>query len=209
MRYLGEHREMEGLIYPDFEKVITDDRSIPEEWEKAGGLDFGWTQPFATIAGASDFNGVLWVYDIHCEARMLLKEHLTRIPHIRYRADPEARQEIEELQAISGNYPGLEVEPAAMRDVSIGIEKVTARIRQNRLKILRSCSYDIVDEAATYRTDERGRIVKANDHRLDALRYLIASLDDVAGEPEIVAVQVARENRMSKWLSPFNDEIFA
>ena len=66
---------------------------------------------------------------------------------------------------------GLHLVPAD-NAVEAGIEAVWSRLSTGRLKIARHLS-DFFDEYRLYRRDENGRIVKENDHYMDALRYLV------------------------------------
>jgi hypothetical protein len=60
-----------------------------------------------------------------------------------------------------------------------GLYQVWERLSTGRLKVCRSMQ-NWLAEYRIYRRDERGRIVKENDHLMDATRYLIVSGLDLA-----------------------------
>ena len=47
-------------------------------------------------------------------------------------------------------------------------------IRTNRLKVFKTCR-NTLDEVETYHRDEKDRVVKKDDHCMDALKYAIAT----------------------------------
>lgn len=58
--------------------------------------------------------------------------------------------------------------------VEAGIEKTWQLLSSGKLKVFSSCS-QWFEEFRVYRRDEKGRIVKSNDHLMDATRYLCMS----------------------------------
>ena len=63
---------------------------------------------------------------------------------------------------------------------------VWERLSTGRLKIFTTCMR-FWSEYRLYRRDQRGKIVKANDHLMDAMRYLILSgLDRARIQPQTV-----------------------
>jgi hypothetical protein len=68
---------------------------------------------------------------------------------------------------------GLDIENAD-NSVEAGIFEVFERMTTGRLKVFRSLS-NWRSEFRLYRRDEKGKIVKADDHLMDATRYLVKS----------------------------------
>ena len=60
-----------------------------------------------------------------------------------------------------------------------GIYEVWQRMSSGRLKVFKSLG-NWLSEFRLYRRDEKGRIVKENDHLMDATRYLVMSGIDLA-----------------------------
>ncbi len=73
---------------------------------------------------------------------------------------------------------GLNVQPAD-NAVEAGLYAVWERLSTGRLKVFNTCT-SLLDEYRIYRRDEKGRIVKDNDHIMDALRYLVMSGINIA-----------------------------
>lgn len=60
------------------------------------------------------------------------------------------------------------------KSVEAGIQRVWELLSQGKVKIFSSCT-QLLQEYRLYRRDDKGRIVKKDDHCLDALRYLVMS----------------------------------
>ena len=76
----------------------------------------------------------------------------------------------------------------AVNAVEAGILKCYRMMTQGRLKIFKSCTHTL-EEFRLYRRDEKnGKVVKEDDHLMDAMRYLIMSgidcMDNPPAEPE-------------------------
>lgn len=182
MRYQGHFRKMEGLCYPDFNaECIADDFPIPSDWQKAGGMDFGFNNPMVVLYGALGNDDNFYIYkEIYVKGSLLsdMAERMEkRVPTY---PDPSGKQEIEELSAL-----GVNTEKAN-NDVNMGIERVNARVKTRRLKVFRSCK-NLIDEFETYHwMKDKDKPAKENDHCLDALRYMIMGIDADLGEPSWV-----------------------
>ena len=211
LSYEGEFTKAEGLVYPGFSSNnIVDDFAIPKDWRKGGGIDFGFINPFCALEGAVNPDGVLNIYKCHYKSGMTLRQHAEFLnPDIPYFYDPSGRQEAEELISM-----GFELQPAN-NDINLGINKVNARImgrllprsehedkyldiddedrRITRLKVFRSCG-ELIEEIGIYQYEKnqttgewKDRPLKANDHAMDALRYLVMGLDEFE-EPEVIVL---------------------
>jgi hypothetical protein len=78
---------------------------------------------------------------------------------------------------------GLNLE-FAFNGVESGIYSVWQRLSSGRLKVFKSMG-GWVSEFRLYRRNDKGQVVKENDHLLDATRYLIMSgLDRAKVKPE-------------------------
>lgn len=184
MRYCGQFRKMEGLIYPEFcADHIVEPFEIPDEWPKIGGVDFGWNNPFAILKGAVDNDDVLYIYEEHYQSGRLLEWHAERmLDGLRYWCDPSGKREIVELRA-----KGVDARKAN-NDVALGIDAVRQRIRTNRLRVFKPCS-NLIEEFEMYAWREpsptsqeaRDKPEKVDDHNLDALRYMTMALDRRGG----------------------------
>lgn len=64
----GSWDVFEGQVYPMFERsthVLPADFRIPKEWPRFLGVDHGWSDPFAAVWMAADFEGNYYVYDCY------------------------------------------------------------------------------------------------------------------------------------------------
>ena len=169
---------LQGLVYPDFQRVLVQDWPQPRG-RAVGGIDFGWRNPFAAIWGVLDQQDVLWLGDERYLEATPLHEHAAALPRrTMWYADPAGRTETEELRAA-----GLTVR-AGQNDIRLGIAAVTARIRTGRLKVRANGCPELLHEAQLYRYPNQAERLRHgenpvddNNHALAALRYLVTSLD--------------------------------
>jgi phage terminase large subunit-like protein len=170
-----------GAIYPVPESdFVVDDFAIPEHWPRAYGMDVGWNRTAAPWAAWDRESDVVYLYAehyrgqaepaIHAEA---IKARGDWIPGV---IDPASRGRSQDdgnrlLQMYMDLGLRLDI---AENGVESGIYDVWTRLSTGRLKVFRSMG-NWLQEFRLYRRDEKGRIVKANDHLMDATRYLIVS----------------------------------
>ena len=178
MMYEGKFTKPAGLIYPDYE--VVDDFLIPSGWYRYRGVDFGFNNPFAVIWLAEDpINQGLYIYKEYKKSGLIIDDMYSVLagePDIVTYGDPASKESLETLKA-----KGINIH-AARKDVLNGILQVGSLFRTKRLKVFKSCKYTI-DELDSYQwdTDRAGNIIdkpkKENDHLMDALRYIVSSVD--------------------------------
>jgi phage terminase large subunit-like protein len=175
-----------GVIYPVPEDdYLVDPFELPKHWLRAYGMDVGWNWT-AGIWGAYDQDNDTWyLYYEYKRGEAELSVHATalRAPGewIRGVIDPSAAgRTIEDGIALITKYQGLGLQiTPANNAVSTGLYECWERLSTGRLKVFRSLSA-WRSEARLYRRDEKGRVVKVNDHLMDAMRYLVLSGREVA-----------------------------
>ena len=170
-----------GAVYPLAEsEFLVDDREIPDNWPRAYALDVGWNRT-AALWGARDPNTqVTYLYAEHYRGQAEPPIHAAAI---RARGDwiPGV---IDPASAGHGQHDGkqiirlyenngLDVTPAN-NDVDAGILAVWQGLSTGSLKVFKSLQHWRT-EYRMYRRDEKGRIVKENDHLMDDTRYLLLS----------------------------------
>jgi phage terminase large subunit len=103
-----------------------------------------------------------------------MAEWIGNHPIDRILADPQSAQLITELRQAYGL--GI-VQPADKQEISVGIERITALLKEGRLKIFNTCK-NTIEEFSVYhypRPDEdkvtKDKPVDKNNHAMDALRY--------------------------------------
>lgn len=175
-----------GAIYPVPESdIICDPFKIPAYWPRAYALDVGWNKT-AALWGAHDREtDTLYIYSEHYRGQAEASVHAAAIkargdwiPGV---IDPASRgrnQHDGQQLIVSYRDLGLKLNPAE-NSVESGLDKVFMRLSTGRLKVFKNCGNTLA-EYRIYRRDENGKIVKAHDHAMDALRYLIVSGISVA-----------------------------
>jgi phage terminase large subunit-like protein len=170
-----------GAIYPVPEsEFLVDPIPIPDHWPRAYGFDVGWNKTAAAFGAIDRDNDILYITGEHYRGQaepaihaQALKAPGDWIPGV---IDPASRGRtqadgIQLLEMYKGL--GLDVE-IANNAVESGLYEVWQRLSTGRLKVFRSCG-NWMAEFRLYRRDEKGRIVKNNDHLMDATRYLVMS----------------------------------
>jgi hypothetical protein len=170
----------DGLVYPGFGAIVVP-RATRPEGTLYGGMDFGFNDPFAAPWAVLDHDDVLWVYGLRYQSWCTLPEHSAALPEkgvIRWFADPSRPDSIAELRIA-----GHDVVPCVhlgTRPLLTGIDRVTHRIKTNRLKVIAGSAPDLVREATLYHyPDDRSgeEPVDRDNHSMDALRYLVTGID--------------------------------
>lgn len=172
----------EGSIYPIPEDDIKYDLfEMPPWFRRSYGMDVGW-RATAVVFGAYDAEAdIAYIYDaykrgqaepeVHAAAIRKRYPHGFKLPGV---CDPAANA--------SGQADGRSLLQLYRKEglrliqadngVEAGIAEVYSRLSTGRLKIARHLA-DLFDEYRIYRRDDKGRVVKENDHYMDALRYYV------------------------------------
>lgn len=172
-----------GAIYPVPESEITvHPFAIPPHWPRAFGMDTdqgtGWT---AVIWGARDpQTGTVHLYDCYKRSKAELAVHAAAIrdrgvwiPGV---ADAAAlRVTAHDAEQLISLYrrAGLDL-VLPDKSVEAGIYRVWSALSSGMLKVFASCG-QFFEEYRLYRRDEKGFVVKKDDHLMDATRYLMQS----------------------------------
>ena len=174
-----------GAIYPVAESdLVVPDMPIPDHWPRGYGLDVGWNRTACIWVALNRDTDVLYCYSEHYRGEAEPVVHAQAIQSrgkwIRGAIDPAARGrgQLDGRQLLQ-MYTDLGLDlVAADNSVETGIYNVLTRMSAGRLKFFESLS-NTLGELRLYRRDERGRIVKARDHLMDALRYIVMELHEV------------------------------
>lgn len=170
-----------GAIYQVSEEdLLSDDFAVPEHWPRAYGLDVGWNRTAAIWGALNRDTDVLYLFRehymglaepvVHAQGIKAPGEWIPGVidPASNGRSQHDGQQLIEIYRQL-----GLKLSQAD-NSVEAGIYQVWQRMTSGRLKVMRSLS-NWRKEFRLYRRDEKGKIVKENDHIMDATRYLIMS----------------------------------
>lgn len=170
-----------GAIYPVAEAdVIVSDFHIPDHWPRAYGLDVGWNRTAAVWGARDQSSGVTYIYAEYYRGQAEPVIHATAIKSkgewVRGAVDPASRgrSQTDGVQLFElYRQLGLRLEPAD-NAVEAGLGRVWDLLSTGRLKVFRSCQ-NWASEFRLYRRDDKGRVVKENDHLMDATRYLVTT----------------------------------
>lgn len=187
-----------GAIYPVPEDEISVvPFQIPPHYPRCWGMDTdqgaGWT---AVVWMCKDpETGTCFVYDVYKRSRAELPVHVSAIKQrgewIPGVADAAALRVTEKDAAqLIALYRGAGLDVSLPdKSVEAGIYQVWTRMSTGGLKVFNHCK-TWFEEFRIYRRDEEGRIVKSNDHLMDATRYAVKS-----GIHRMKAYPVERQQR--------------
>lgn len=167
-----------GAIYPiPTTEVTCAPFAIPAHWPRGYALDVGWRRT-AAIWGAWDREaGTVYLYSEYYAAKQPPSIHAaaikTRGAWINGCIDPAAqgggqRDGLRLIDDYTG--AGLRVIPAD-NAVEAGLDLVWEMLATGRLKAFLTLG-NWQAEYRLYRRDDAGRVVKENDHLMDAMRYI-------------------------------------
>lgn len=175
-----------GAIYPVPESdLVCEPFQVPAHWAMVYAMDVGWNRT-AAIWGAWDRDSdIVYLWSEHYRGEAPPSVHAdaikSRATWIAGVIDPAARgrsqKDGDELLQMYLDL-GLDLTPAN-NSREAGIFQVLQRMESGRLKIFRTLQNTLA-EFRLYRRDEKGRVVKENDHLMDCMRYLIVSGLDIA-----------------------------
>ena len=172
-----------GAIYPVPESdLLVDPFHIPPHWPRGYGMDVGWNNT-ACVWGALDRDSsTLYLYHEYKRSHAEPSLHSVAIqavgswipgfidPASRGRGQKDGSQLLNDYQNL-----GLKLD-LAENGVESGLYSVWNRMSTGRLKVFRSMGSWLM-EFRLYRRDDKGRVVKENDHLMDAMRYLESRIE--------------------------------
>lgn len=167
-----------GAVYPVREEdVFIEPFEIPPHYRCAYGLDVGWNNTAAVWIAHDPDSDIVYVWGEYKQGHSEPAVHAAAIKtrgNLPGFIDPAAAgsnqadgKKIIDLYRTTG----LEIFPAD-NTVEAGIFDIYNRLTTGRMKIFNSC-VGILSEFRIYRRDEKGKIVKQNDHLMDAMRYAV------------------------------------
>lgn len=205
---LGLWAGQEGMVYEDWRDDVhlIDRFNIPASWRRYRAIDFGYRNPFVCQWWAEDEDGRLYLYrEIYMSGRTV-RAHAEQIRELSEgeRIDATITDHDAEDRATLEEHGISSI--AAIKDVQRGIEKVQERLKiqgdgRPRLFIMRDALVEADQERserhATLSTvqeidgymwpnskegrNEDENPVKADDHGMDAMRYMVMFADEPRG----------------------------
>jgi hypothetical protein len=175
-----------GAIYPVPEsEIVCRPFPLPAYWPRLYGLDVGWKRTAAIWLAHDRSTDTVYAYAEHYRGQAEPSVHAAAIrargAWVPGAIDPAARgrSQVDGKSLMDGYTDlGLDLMPAD-NAVEAGIAAVFERLSTGRLKVF-STLQKLLYEYRIYRRDEKGRVVKENDHAMDALRYACMGLQAMA-----------------------------
>lgn len=181
-RTKGEPSLGSGAIYPiPSSDIEIPAFSIPDTWPKGYGMDVGWNRTAAPFFAQNVGSGIYYVYDIHYMSVGEPSSHAAAVrargewlrgvidPAARGRSQHDGRRLIESYRGL-----GLNLEEAD-NSVEAGLLDTWTMLIEGRLKVFTGVCEPWLREFRKYHRNEKGVIVKENDHAMDATRYWVRS----------------------------------
>jgi phage terminase large subunit-like protein len=174
-----------GAIYPVPESdIVVPDFAIPKHWPRGYGMDVGWNRTSVGFHAWDRENDIVYRYSehyrgqaepsIHAEAIKARGKWLSGVidPASRGRSQADGLQLIQTYTDL-----GLDLD-VAFNGVESGIYEMWQRLSTGRYKVFASCN-NWLSEYRIYRRDEKGRVVKGNDHCFSGETLVATNRGDV------------------------------
>ncbi len=166
-----------GAIYPIPESdILVDPFEIPKHWTRGYGMDVGWNWTAVAFCAHDRDNDILYVDAEYMRSEGEPSVHAAEIkrrgasipgvidPAANGRSQVDGRQLITMYRGL-----GLQITPA-QNAVEAGLYELWMRMTSGRFKVFKT-NPAWLGEFRQYHRDEKGRIVKSNDHLMDSTRY--------------------------------------
>lgn len=176
--YMADFRKTDGLVYKEFIREKHLYEKLPDKTlEKIGGVDFGYTNPAAVLDirtnGEEYWIEREWYQRERTDAQ--IAEVVKAMNFDSVYPDPESPAAIKELRERGINCREV---LKGKDSIKTGIQRIRELFLANKLHINREC-INLIYELETYsyedqkESNQNEKPIKANDHLLDALRYVI------------------------------------
>lgn len=178
-----------GAIYPIPESEISVERfNIPDNWKRLYALDVGWNNTASIWMAQDPSTNVWYVYSTYKRGEAEPSVHATAI---KARGDwipgvidtaARGRSQIdgENLMQMYKDL-GLKLHDAD-KAVETGLYTAWELLSTGQIKIFSDLK-DFFDEYRLYRRDEKGKVIKVNDHIMDSFRYAVMGRDVAKVKP--------------------------
>ncbi len=171
-----------GVIYPvPASEYVVAPFAIPKHWKRNYGMDVGNKTAAVWLTQDPDTK-ICYVYSDYYKERSEPSIHATAIKArgewIPGAIDPASRGRSQiDGRALMDMYKdlGMKLTPA-INAVEAGLYEVWEAMSTGKLKIFNGCTR-LLHELQTYRRDEKGNVVKVDDHACDAFRYAYMTRD--------------------------------
>lgn len=183
-----------GKVYPvEEEMFVIKPVVIQPHWRRAFGFDHGWHNTAAVWGAYDKDEDVLYIYSDYKRGEVPIDLHAMAIrargDWIPGAGDAAARGDANTGEQIIDMYRarGLKLQ-LPNKAVDAGIQEVMSGLSTGKIRVFNTCQ-KWLDEFRMYRYDEKQRIVKVNDHLMDATRYLVMTGKRIATTQRIAHIQ--------------------
>lgn len=196
-----------GAVYqiPDSD-ITCEPFSIPAHFKQLYGFDVGWNNTAVAWGAYDPESDIIYVTSDYkrgqCEPAVHAASIRARGDWMRGAIDPASRgrsqKDGEQLIWLYGQQ-GLKL-MIADNSVEAGVFDCYERMATGRLKVFKTCT-QLIEEYRLYRRDDKGRIVKTNDHIMDAMRYMVRSIVTAGGVNVAVKKVNMQLSPSTSWMS--------
>ena len=199
-RRIGTPAMGSGNVYPiSLESMLVTPFQIPPYYKRMYALDVGWNKTAVLWAALDPQTNILYITDEHYLGEEPPPIHAAAIrargtwipgvidPASRGRTQNDGTQLIQHYKDL-----GLNIRPAK-NAVDSGIHGLWQRMSTGNLKVFNNLT-NFAKEFVLYRRDERGKIIKENDHLMDCFDK---------------TTEVLTESGWKAWPDVSEDDIFA
>lgn len=179
-----------GAIYPVPESdFVVPPFDVPKHWKRGYGFDVGWKWTAAAFMAHDQETDCVYLYDAYKRAQAEPSVHAAAIKRrgafLPGAIDPAARGRAQkDGEQLLQNYRDLGLNLLiAINTVEAALYDIWERMSQGRFKVFSTC-VPYLEEVRLYRRDEKGNIVKSNDHLMDAKRYGLSKLQHWMLDPD-------------------------
>lgn len=184
-RSLGIPNLGSGAVFDvPVDEFTIDPIKIKPWFKRCYGMDVGWNWTAAVWGALDPDTDVLYLYDSYKREKEKPEVHASGIK----RRDPpnqtlvgaidpasRGRSQVDGKQLLAMyRKEGLKIVPAD-NSVESSIYAIWSRLSTGRLKVVNGAMTAWLNEYRMYRRNLDGKIIKKNDHLMDATRYLIAT----------------------------------
>lgn len=179
-----------GNVYATpLESILVQPFAIPDSWPRMFALDVGWNRTACVWAALDPATDTIYFFDEHYMGKELPAVHaysiLSRGDWIHGVIDPAAHgRSANDGQKIRQTYKDLGLTLwDAKNEVESGILNLSQRFQVGKAKVF-STLINFQKEYMLYRRDKNGKVVKENDHLMDAARYIINNSNRMSSKTE-------------------------
>ena len=178
--YMASFQKTQGLVYKEFSRDLHLYETLPDiALQKIAGIDFGFVNPAAVLDIRTN-GDKFWVEDEWYKRErtdIQIAEYVAGMGFEAVYPDPESPSAIEELRRKNINIREV---IKGKDSIEAGIKKIKELLISRRLMINSKC-VNLISEFEMYSYDDQNeeinqkeKPIKANDHALDALRYVVS-----------------------------------